>query len=183
MRETPTRGMEALQPLRDLATPLADISEPMPYTVVQSAFDCSRAGMSGVTGSRSISELSDDAIDLIVQKGVGRSPGRRIRARLPRHPAHERGGQPRGTRGYCVRRALGALPRLRRRELDRWGRNAITLLGSRAWSDIDGRFGTGGTHLNLTAVETGSRPAKERGRGPRGEPATARRGKGDLRPW
>ena len=32
-------GMNALQPLRELATPLADISQPMPYTVVQSAFD------------------------------------------------------------------------------------------------------------------------------------------------
>ncbi len=32
-------GMAALQPLRELGTPLLDISQPMPYVAVQSAFD------------------------------------------------------------------------------------------------------------------------------------------------
>ena len=32
-------GMGVLQPLRELAAPLADISQPMPFTAVQSAFD------------------------------------------------------------------------------------------------------------------------------------------------
>lgn len=32
-------GMGVMQPLRELGTPLADISQPMPFTVVQSAFD------------------------------------------------------------------------------------------------------------------------------------------------
>ncbi len=31
--------MEVMRPLREFATPLADISQPMPFTVVQSAFD------------------------------------------------------------------------------------------------------------------------------------------------
>jgi FAD/FMN-containing dehydrogenase len=32
-------GMNVMQPLREFGTPLADISQPMPFTVVQSAFD------------------------------------------------------------------------------------------------------------------------------------------------
>ena len=36
---TPDQGMRAMQPLRELGTPLADISQPMPYHAVQTAFD------------------------------------------------------------------------------------------------------------------------------------------------
>ena len=32
----PEEGMDVLQPLRELGTPLADISQPMPFTAVQS---------------------------------------------------------------------------------------------------------------------------------------------------
>jgi hypothetical protein len=32
-------GMKVMQPLRDLGTPLADISQPMPFAAVQTAFD------------------------------------------------------------------------------------------------------------------------------------------------
>jgi hypothetical protein len=35
----PEEGMRVMQPLRDFATPLADISQPMPYSAVQTAFD------------------------------------------------------------------------------------------------------------------------------------------------
>ena len=34
-----SEGMGVMQPLRELGTPLADISQPMPFTIVQSAFD------------------------------------------------------------------------------------------------------------------------------------------------
>jgi hypothetical protein len=35
----PDTGMRVLQPLRGLGTPLFDMSQPMPYALVQSAFD------------------------------------------------------------------------------------------------------------------------------------------------
>ena len=35
----PEQGARVLQPLRELATPLIDISSPMPYVIAQSAFD------------------------------------------------------------------------------------------------------------------------------------------------
>lgn len=63
-------GMTALQPLREFGTPLADISQPMPYTVVQTAFDgfFPRQQWQSYWKSTFLKELSDDAIDLIAEK-------------------------------------------------------------------------------------------------------------------
>jgi FAD binding domain/Berberine and berberine like len=63
-------GMKALQPLREFGTPLADISQPMPYTAVQTAFDgfFPRQQWQSYWKSSFLKELSDDAIDLIVEK-------------------------------------------------------------------------------------------------------------------
>jgi FAD binding domain/Berberine and berberine like len=63
-------GMKALQPLREFGTPLADISQPMPYTVVNSAFDgfFPRQQWQSYWKSTFLRELSDDAIDLIAEK-------------------------------------------------------------------------------------------------------------------
>ena len=74
----PDEGMEALQPLRELGTPLADISQPMPFTVVQSAFDgfFQRGQMQSYWKSLYVAELTDDAIDFVVEKAEQRPPGR-----------------------------------------------------------------------------------------------------------
>jgi len=63
-------GMKALQPLRELGTPFADISQPMPYTAVQTAFDgfFPRQHFQSYWKSTFLKELSDDAIDLIAEK-------------------------------------------------------------------------------------------------------------------
>lgn len=63
-------GMKALQPLREFGTPLADISQPMPYTAVQSAFDgfFPRQQWQSYWKSTFLKELSDTAIDLIAEK-------------------------------------------------------------------------------------------------------------------
>ena len=46
------RGLRTMQPLRELATPLADISGPLPFVGVQQAFDeFFRRGCSAATGS------------------------------------------------------------------------------------------------------------------------------------
>lgn len=65
------QGMEVMRPLRDLATPLADISQPMPYAAVQSAFDAffPRAAFQSYWKSLYLPELSDEAVDLIAKKG------------------------------------------------------------------------------------------------------------------
>jgi len=67
-------GMKVMQPLRELATPLADISQPMPYTAVQSAFDpfFPRATLQSYWKSLYLRELTDEVIDLIARKGAER---------------------------------------------------------------------------------------------------------------
>jgi FAD binding domain/Berberine and berberine like len=68
------RGMEVMRPLREFATPLADISQPMPFTVVQSAFDpfFPRGVLRNYWKSVYLPELSDEAIELIATKGSER---------------------------------------------------------------------------------------------------------------
>jgi FAD/FMN-containing dehydrogenase len=73
----PEEGMTALLPLRELGTPLADISQPMPFTVVQSAFDgfFPRGQLQGYWKSLYLREFSDEAIDLTVHKTQKRPKG------------------------------------------------------------------------------------------------------------
>ncbi|MFC7658126.1 FAD-binding oxidoreductase [Pseudonocardia benzenivorans] len=55
----PDEGMRVLQPLRELGTPLFDLSQPMPYAVVQASFDPFFPGARcGPTGSPSTSTSS-----------------------------------------------------------------------------------------------------------------------------
>jgi hypothetical protein len=60
-------GMRVMQPLRELGTPLADISQPMPFTAVQSSFDAffPRGQLQAYWKSQYLNELSNDAIDVI----------------------------------------------------------------------------------------------------------------------
>ena len=70
-------GMAALQPLRELATPLADISQPMPFAVVQTAFDgfFPRGQLHGYWKSLYLREFADDAIDVMVARAAERPAG------------------------------------------------------------------------------------------------------------
>lgn len=70
----PEKGMEAVQPLRELATPLADISQPMPYRIVQAAFDplVGRQTLHSYWKSVFVPELSEELVDLIAAKAKER---------------------------------------------------------------------------------------------------------------
>jgi FAD/FMN-containing dehydrogenase len=67
-------GMQALQPLRELGTPLFDMSQPMPYMALQSAFDpfFPRQTLRAYWKSTYLDELTDDAIDTIGRKSLDR---------------------------------------------------------------------------------------------------------------
>lgn len=67
-------GMQVLQPLRELGTPLLDISQPMPFTVVQSAFDAlfARGAVRSYWKSQYLAELSDGAIDAFASAALDR---------------------------------------------------------------------------------------------------------------
>ena len=141
-------GMKVLQPLRELATPLADISQPMPFTMVQSAFDgfFPHGQLQSYWKSLYLSELSDEAIDLIAQKAQERpSPltlldvytmGGAVNRVASEDTAFSERSAP-----YMV-----AVP-------GNWsdaGDNAENIAWVRqTWSEI-GAFGTGSTYLNFT---------------------------------
>ena len=66
----PLEGMEAIQPLREIGTPLADISGPLPFVGVQSALDefFQRGTLRSYWKSTYVDELSDPVLDILVDK-------------------------------------------------------------------------------------------------------------------
>lgn len=67
-------GMRAMQPLRELGTPLFDMSGPTPYTGVQTGFDplFPRNQLQAYWKSLYLDELSNEAIDSIVARAQDR---------------------------------------------------------------------------------------------------------------
>src|SRR4030095_4171211 len=59
-----------MQPLRELGTPLADISQPMPYHVVQSAFDplFPMGKLQSYWKAQNLKSLPDEAIAIIAAR-------------------------------------------------------------------------------------------------------------------
>ena len=70
----PEAGMKVMQPLRELGTPLADISQPMPFTAVQSAFDglFPMGKLQSYWKAQYLAELPDEAIAVIAATANGR---------------------------------------------------------------------------------------------------------------
>jgi FAD/FMN-containing dehydrogenase len=68
----PDEGMQTLQPLRQLGTPVFDLSQPMPYTAVQASFDpfFPRGELRAYWKSLYLDELTDDAIDAIARRAT-----------------------------------------------------------------------------------------------------------------
>ena len=63
------KGREALRPLREFGDPIADTVQPMPYTVFQRSLDdIQREGHRAYWKSHVFDELSDEAIDTIVER-------------------------------------------------------------------------------------------------------------------
>ena len=94
----PAEGQAALQPFRDVATPLVELAMPMPYPGIYQMLESAETRALGVHRSRFLSTLDDDAVDAILDAmaapsspmthdpaaGPGRAdgPGRRDRDRL-----------------------------------------------------------------------------------------------------
>ena len=67
-------GMRLIQPLRELGTPLADISQPLPFAAIQSAFDgfFVRGTLRSYWKSTYVQELSDEVVDIVAGKALSR---------------------------------------------------------------------------------------------------------------
>ncbi|HVF19981.1 MAG TPA: FAD-binding protein [Mycobacteriales bacterium] len=74
----PDEGLKAIQPLRELGTPLADISGPLPFSAVQAAFDefFQRGALRSYWKSTFVSDLTDEIIDIVVAKALTRPSAR-----------------------------------------------------------------------------------------------------------
>lgn len=143
-------GMGVLQPLRELATPLADISQPMPYRFVQSAFDpfFPRGELQAYWKSSYLNELSDEVLDLMAAKSQKRpaplttivvwlSGGQVNRVGEDESAFGERSAE------YMVS-VEGTWPDPSENDANiAWVRDT--------WSAID-EFGTGSTYLNFTGI-------------------------------
>jgi FAD/FMN-containing dehydrogenase len=66
----PEEGMQIMQPLRELGTPLADISQPMPFTAVQTAFDpfFPMGTLQSYWKAQNLAALPEDAIGIIAAR-------------------------------------------------------------------------------------------------------------------
>ena len=67
---TADEGMEVMQPLRQLGTPLADISQPMPFSMVQTAFDplFPMGRLQSYWKAQNLRALPDEAIEVIAAR-------------------------------------------------------------------------------------------------------------------
>jgi FAD/FMN-containing dehydrogenase len=70
----PEEGMQVLAPLREIGTPLVDISGPLPYAGVQSAFDefFRRGTLRSYWKATYVEHLTDPIIDIIVDRARNR---------------------------------------------------------------------------------------------------------------
>jgi FAD/FMN-containing dehydrogenase len=157
----PNEGTKALQPLRELGTPLADISQPMPFTVVQSAFDgfFPRGQLQAYWKSLYLTEFSGDAIDVIVERAQVRPAGR-SEFELVYWDIFPMGG--------AVNRVDPAATAFSERSapylvaVDANWTDPADNADNIAWvrqssSELDARFGTGSTYLNFSGGEDGRR--------------------------
>lgn len=63
-------GMKVMQPLRELGTPLADISQPMPFSMVQTAFDplFPMGKLQSYWKAQNLADLPDEATEVIAAR-------------------------------------------------------------------------------------------------------------------
>jgi hypothetical protein len=78
----PVEGEKVLAPIRNLGTPLADISGQMPFRFFQSGFDPLVKGLRSYWKSTYLADMSDDAIDLITSRGMSR-PDPKVLVHVP----------------------------------------------------------------------------------------------------
>jgi hypothetical protein len=71
---SPEDGMRIMQPLRELGKPLADISQPMPFSAVQTAFDgfFPMGKLQSYWKAQNLASLPDEAIAVIAERAAQR---------------------------------------------------------------------------------------------------------------
>jgi FAD/FMN-containing dehydrogenase len=150
----PEEGMGVVQPLRELATPLADISQPMPFRMVQAAFDgfFPRGEVRTYWKSTSATELSDELIDVIAKRAQERpAPLTTVVAWLT-GGAVNRVGQDESAFGERSAKYLFSVEGSWHDPADD---DKVISFVRKTWSEIS-EFGTGTTYINFAEAESQS---------------------------
>jgi FAD/FMN-containing dehydrogenase len=146
----PEEGMKLIQPLRELGTPLADISQPMPFAAVQTAFDefFQRGALRSYWKSTFVNELTDNIVDIVVERAKTRPSARTFVVNFLMGGAINRVGAE--DTAYSERSANWMI------SIDGNWENAaddekVVAWVREAWAQIH-KLGTGVTYLNFTGI-------------------------------
>ena len=143
-------GMRALQPVRELGTPLFDMSAPTPYTAVQTAFDplFPRNTLRAYWKSEYLATLSDAAMDTIVDRAQHRPQPRVLVNTFHMGGAINAVGS---SATAFAERSAGFMVSIDGMWMDP-ARDAEAIGWVRsAWDDV-ARHGTGSVYLNFTGL-------------------------------
>jgi FAD/FMN-containing dehydrogenase len=143
-------GMKALQPLRELGVPLADISQPLPFSAVQAAFDpfFARGTLRSYWKSTYLPELTDDAIDVIAPRAQNRPSKRTFVITFLMGGAINRIGAK--DTAYSERSAPWMVS-IDGNWADESEDSAVISWVRETWAEV-ARFGTGNVYLNFMSL-------------------------------
>jgi FAD/FMN-containing dehydrogenase len=143
-------GMRVLQPLRELGTALMDMSQPMPFTAVQAAFDpfFPRNTLQAYWKSQYLDELPDEAIDVIAAKAQDRPAPLTLVNTFHMGGAIAKVG---AEDTAFSERSSPFMVSIDGMWTDAAENEANVAWVRSAWEEI-GKFGTGGVYLNFTGL-------------------------------
>jgi FAD/FMN-containing dehydrogenase len=146
-------GMKLMQPLRSLATPLVDISQPLPFTGVQTAFDpfFARGTLRSYWKSTYLHDLTDEVIELLAKKAAER-PSKRTFAPITFLMGGAINRVDPQAMAYSERSADWMLS-IDGNWSDPADDAAVISWVRETWSEL-APFGTGGVYLNFLSDET-----------------------------
>jgi len=153
----PEEGMPVLQPLRELAKPLADISQPMPFAFVQSAFDgfFPRGQLHAYWKSAYLAELTDDVIEIVARRSAQRPTGLTFVDVYPMGGAVNRIGSDETAFGE---RSAPWMVSVNGNWTEGADDEANVAWVREVWSELD-KLGIGSTYLNFTGAEDATSPS------------------------
>jgi FAD/FMN-containing dehydrogenase len=143
-------GMERMQPLRELGTQLADISGPIPFVAVQSAFDefFQRQQLRSYWKSTYVAELTDDIVDLVASAAKERNSTRTLIALFSWGGAINRVGADETANAERSAQWMVSVDGNWRDPADD---DAVISWVRERWAAIH-KLGTGSTYLNFTGI-------------------------------
>jgi hypothetical protein len=142
--------MALLQPLRELGTPLADISQPLPFSAVQAAFDpfFVRGTLRSYWKSTYLGDLTDEVIDLIAQRAQNRPSMRTFVLTFLMGGAINRVG---ATDTAYSERSAPWMVSIDGNWTEADPDSAVISWVRETWAEVS-KFGTGGVYLNFTSL-------------------------------